>query len=38
MKKPQKAETGPFYKELPRFLQSMIKWMDYQSKACQQPP
>jgi hypothetical protein len=38
MKKPQKPESDQFYKELPMLMQSMIRWMDHQMKAYQQPP
>jgi hypothetical protein len=38
MKKLQKPESDQFYKELPMLMQSMIKRMDHQMKACQQPP
>jgi hypothetical protein len=38
MKKPQKHGSDHFYKELPKLMQSMIKWMDHQMKACQQLP
>jgi hypothetical protein len=38
MKKPQKLESDQFYKGMYLWMQSMIKWMDHQMKACQQPP
>jgi len=38
MKKPQKRESDKFYKEQPMLMHSMIRWMDHQMKACQQPP
>jgi hypothetical protein len=38
MNKSKKLEDDQFYRELPIWMQSMIQWMDYQMKACQQPP
>jgi hypothetical protein len=38
MKKPQKLEDDQFYRELPIWMQSMIRWMDHQMKSYQQPP
>jgi len=38
MKKPRKLENDQFYKGIPLWMQSKIKWMDHQMKACQQPP
>jgi len=38
IKKPQKLERDQFYKGMPIWMQRMIKWMDHQMKACQQPP
>jgi hypothetical protein len=38
MKKSQKLESEQFYKGLPLLMQSMIRWMHHQMKACQQPP
>jgi hypothetical protein len=31
-------EDDQFYRELPIWMQSMIQWMNYQMKSCQQPP
>jgi len=38
MNKSQKPKSDQFYKELPMLMQSMIRWMNPQMKACQQPP
>jgi hypothetical protein len=38
MKKPQKLTSDQFYRELPIWMQRMIRWLDHQMKSCQQPP
>jgi hypothetical protein len=37
-KKLQKPESDQSYKRLPILMQSLLRWMDNQMKACQQPP
>jgi hypothetical protein len=37
MKKTQKLDSNQFYKGMPLWMQSVIKWVDHQMKACPPP-